>query len=313
VLVLRTGASPPALGATAVRLAARLRRHRPDVVHANGVKAALVAVAAAHAAFPRRPVPVVWMKHDVRLDGRRGRALAARCAAVVCVSREVQRGLDGAARSSVIHPGVRVDPEQAAHDAVALRRDLEVDGPAIAVIGRLDPAKGHAELVEVLPDLLRAVPTATALLVGPDDVHHPGVRDALRRRAEELGVARSIRLPGHLPAAAVLAASDALCVPTVPRPDGSGREGFGLVAAQALALGVPVVGHDTGATAEVVGDCARLVRVGDRAVLAHELVQALTDPRTRAEAAACGRARARQLTVERMGAALLDVYRAVSP
>jgi glycosyltransferase involved in cell wall biosynthesis len=312
LVVLPTSASPVAMARSAVRLARRLRRIRPDVVHGNGVKAALVAVAAGRLATPLRPVPVVWMKHDVSLDGPVGRALARRCAAVACVSREVARGLGRSGRTSVVHPGVRVDAGRAVEDAAALRRRLGLGGRVVSVVGRLDPAKGHAELVEVLPDLLSSVPQLTALLVGPDDPHHPGVRAALADRARALGVAERVRLPGFLPSAAVIAASDVLCVPTVPRPDSSGREGFGLVAAEALALGVPVVGYDVGATAEVLDGCGVLVEGGDRRGLARALAGLLSEPGARADLAARGRVRADELTVTRTTERLLDLYREVA-
>jgi glycosyltransferase involved in cell wall biosynthesis len=182
----------------------------------------------------------------------------------------------------------------------------------VSVVGRLDPAKGHLELVEALPTLLRAVPDVTALLVGGDDVKRPGHRDLLLRRAQELSVAHAVRLLGHEPSAAVLAMSSAVCVPTVPHPDGSGREGFGLIAAEALALGVPVVAYDVGATAEVVGDCGLLVAPGDRAGLADGVVAALTDRQLAERLGDCGRRRAGELSLERMAEQMLGLYRGVA-
>jgi glycosyltransferase involved in cell wall biosynthesis len=312
VTVIATGASVTAMSRSAVRLARHLRRVRPQVVHANGVKAALVSAAAARLAAPWRPVPVLWMKHCVTLDGPLGRLLAERCAVVAGVSREVLTGLDDAGRQVLVHPGVRVDTARAAEDAGAFRRRLGVTGPVITVIGRLDPAKGHAELLETLPDVLDRVPDATALLVGPDDSPHPGTRERLARRIRELGVEGQVRLLPHEPSATVIAASDVVCIPTVPRPDGSGREGFGLVAAEALTLGVPVVGYDVGATGEVLDGCGVLLTVGDREGLAREVTRLLSDPGRRAEMVTCGRRRARDLTLERTAHRLLDLYEEVA-
>lgn len=311
VTVLGTSASPVAMVRSAMLLAGHLRRIRPAVLHANGVKAALVAVGATRLAAPRCPVPVVWMKHDVSLDGPLGRALAGRCAAVAGVSREVLAGLGTAGRQRVVHPGVQVEVPEA-EDVVAFRRELGLVGPVVTVIGRLDPAKGHAELLEVLPDLLRTAPDVTALLVGPDDAQHPGTRDRLAERARELGVLDHVQLLGHRPSATVIAASDLVCVPTVPRPDGSGREGFGLVTAEALALGVPVVGYDAGATAEVLAGCGVLVDGGDRQGLAAGVAALLSDAPARADLIACGRTRAADLTLARTAETLLDLYKEVA-
>lgn len=312
VTVIDTGPSLAAMVRAAGQLAKHLRLVRPRVVHGNGVKAALVSVLAARLAAVRRPVPVVWMKHDVSLDGLLGRLLARRCAAVAGVSREVLAGLGSAGRQVVVHPGVRIDTARAVGDAALLRRGLGLSGPVVTVLGRMDPAKGHAELLEALPDVLGRVPDVTAVLAGPDDPHHPAVRDRLADRVRTLGLDRRVRVLGHQPAASLIAASDVICVPTVPRPDGSGREGFGLVAAEALALGVPVVAYDAGATREVLGGCGALVPVGDRAGLACEVVRLLTDAPLRADVAARGRVRAAELTLERTVDGLLDLYEEVA-
>jgi phosphatidylinositol alpha-mannosyltransferase len=176
----------------------------------------------------------------------------------------------------------------------------------------MDPAKGHAELLEALPDLLAHVPDVTAVLAGPDDVQHPALRECLAERVRALGLDGQVRLLGHQPAAPLIAASDVVCVPTVPRPDGSGREGFGLVTAESLTLGVPVVAYDVGATREVLGGSGALVDVGDRAGLAREVARLLTDPVHRADVTVRGRARAAELTLERTAGQLLDLYEEVT-
>jgi glycosyltransferase involved in cell wall biosynthesis len=312
ITVIRTSASPAAMARSAVLLARHLRRLRPQVVHGNGVKAALISVAAARLAAPLRPVPVVWMKHDVSLDGLPGRMLADRCAAVAGVSREVLAGLGEAGRQVVVHPGVRMDQPETAEDVAAFRRRVGGNGPVVTVIGRLDPAKGHAELLEALPEVLSRVPDVTALLVGPDDPQHPGTRERLTQRIHDLDLDRHVHLLGHEPAATVIATSDVVCIPTVPRPDGSGREGFGLVAAEALTLGVPVTGYDVGATREVLDGCGALVGVGDRTGLADEIVRLLSDPPARADVVARGLRRAGDLTLERTADRLLDLYEEVA-
>lgn len=57
-------------------------------------------------------------------------------------------------------------------------------------------------------------------------------------------------------------------------------EPFGLVAAEAMACGLPVAGTDRGAASEVVGEAGILVPDGDAALLARAMKEALTIPRT---------------------------------
>src|SRR5436309_2695212 len=59
-----------------------LRSARPDVVHANGVKAAVVAALATTGLR----VPLIWVKHDFSWDGLLARWVARRCTQVVGVS-----------------------------------------------------------------------------------------------------------------------------------------------------------------------------------------------------------------------------------
>lgn len=311
--VLPVGGSPASLLVGAARLARRLRRRghdRPTVVHANGVKAAVVAALATRLAAPGRPVPVVWMKHDVSLDGAVGRGVARSVHHVVCVSDEVRHAVSGAGSSSVVRPGLHVDRQAAASAGASLRAELGLHGPVVSVVGRLDPAKGHGELLAALPEIDAVVTPPRRpqlLLVGPDVPEHPGIRAGLTGAAAAYGT--RVHVLAARPAAAVIAASDVVCVPTVPRPDGSGREGYGLVAAEALALGVPVVAYDVGASREVLGDAGTLVPPGDRTALAAAVAGLLGDPAAHRRAAGLGLARAAGRGPAATATALLSVYR----
>ena len=248
-----------------LRSARRLRRQaRGSLVHANGVKAAVVSVAAGLA--------TVWVKHDHSYDGVAGRLVARRCRAVVGVSEAVLRGVGG---GRVVHTGVDVpDVDRAAARALV---DTLTGGarPVVTLVGRLDPVKGHRDLLAALP------PGAHALFVGPRDPNH------------DLG-----DLPGWVgprdDVLEIMAGSDVVAVPST-------NEGFGLVAAEALSVGTPVVGYAVGALPEVVGDCGVLVAPGD----VDALRAALSSPPD----GSCGPARiAAQFSVERWVAEMLDVY-----
>ena len=297
----------------ALRLRRVLLAGRPDVVHANGVKAALVT----GLALLGSRTPIVWLKHDSSLDGPIGQLTARLVTRVVGVSRTALASFGPrlAGKLDVVHNGVpepRVDPV-AARSTVAGLHDGPPDAPVVLVVGRLDPAKGQQELLEILPALRREHPALRLFLLGGTDASHPGQEALLRERARSLGVEDAVRLLGHRDdAQAIIAGADVLAVPSMPGARGW-REGFGLVGVEALWVGTPVVGYADGALPEVLGDCARLVPTGDRDALAAALLGVLGDAGLRERLTACGRARAQErYEVSRMVAALEERYSAVA-
>jgi glycosyltransferase involved in cell wall biosynthesis len=298
------------------RLRRALLRERPPVVHANGVKAALVAALA----LVGTGIPVLWVKHDFSWDGPLGRLIAAGCAEVVGVSAAVlealrhgrPRGLPRP-RLAVVANGIPVPELDPAAERARVRGELGIpaDAPLVALVGRLHPAKGQIELIEAAPALIAAVPDARIALIGGDDPNQAEYAARVRARLDELGLAGRAVLTGHRgDATAVIAAADALAVPSVRDERGMGREGFGLAGIEALAVGTPVVGYGDGALPEVLGDAALLVAPGDRAALAAALAEVLGAPGRRAELAQRGRDRfAARYRIDITAAAMRARYR----
>src|SRR5262249_31691482 len=151
--------------------AARALRHSliragSKVVHANGVKAALVAVAAT--AGTR--IPVIWIKHDVARDGRQAQLIANRCARITGGGTFVPAIFRGRTRRKVevLHPQIP-QPDVDGTDARRLVLDLfGADEPeaVVALVGRLDPFKGQVDLIACAPVVLEAAPRTRFLLVG---------------------------------------------------------------------------------------------------------------------------------------------------
>lgn len=302
----------------------RLRRtllgggRRPVVVHANGVKAALVC----GLAMARTSVPVVWVKHDFSWDGRLGRAVARNCTEVVGVSVAVlevlRRGrprLKGGARLTVVPNGIPAPEPLAPRSASQVREALHVseDARLVTLVGRLHRVKGQLELVECMPAVLARVPDAHVALVGPEDATQSGYIRELRRRIAALGLEGRVHETGprdDIPA--VMAASEVVVIPSV-RDERGGREGFGLAGIEALSVGTPVVGFADGALPEVLADAALLVGAGDRAALADAIARVLEQPDLAADLAARGRARfAGRFTIEATASAMEGRYRALA-
>jgi glycosyltransferase involved in cell wall biosynthesis len=284
VHVLETGAGPRALARSARRLRPLLRRAGADIVHANGVKAALVA---ALARTPR----LVWVKHDFSWDGPLAWLVAARSRRVVTVSRAVAATFPRPLRRRVriVHTGIDVP---ATDRARARERLVEAAAtPAghalVGLIGRLHPVKGHEDLLAVAP---RLRDRATIVLIGGPDPSQSEHGEHVRDLA---GLHDNVVLLSHREDARELAAGlDVGVIASIPWA-GAGREGFPLVGLELLAAGTPVVAYEGGGVAELVGDAGILVDSGDRDALGAAIIRLLDDDELRADMSRRGIERAR--------------------
>jgi glycosyltransferase involved in cell wall biosynthesis len=297
----------------AVRLSRALRPVCADVIHANGVKAALVLALRRG----RHPAPVVWVKHDHSRDGLLGFMVARRVARVVGVSRSVLRSLPASGSAQVIPPGVTLTPAAREESRASVRASLgaPVHAPLLLCLGRLDRAKGYDDAIRTLAAVASELDDVVLAVVGGADPQQAHLRHDLTRLAGELGIGERVHLLGHRDDVAPwLAAADVLLVTSraVAR-SGMGQEGFGLVAAEALLAGKPVAGFAAGALPEVVGECGALVRPGDVVGLAAAVVDILRDGSRRDSMRACGMERGQRFGVRVWRDAMLTIYGELAP
>ena len=292
VEVIATGPRLRDVVASARRLRRLVRHSGATVVHANGVKAALTAVVATW----RTRVGVIWFKHDVSRDGWQARFIASRCARVVAVSSVVTEPFRSRSRVTVEVLHLQI-PEPVVDSDAARKLVLALFGPerptAVAtLVGRLDPFKGHREILAAAPAILDRVPGARFLFVGGDDSAHPGYGDKLRRETRELGLDHAVRLTGFREdALQLISGSDVLVIPSVVNERGMGKEAFPYVGLEALALGTPIVGYEHGGLPEQIGECGILVPPNDRQALGEAILNLAEDSGLRERLAHCGRER----------------------
>jgi glycogen(starch) synthase len=176
--------------------------------------------------------------------------------------------------------------------------------PVIAFQGRLVTTKGVRLLFEAAR-ILRGQNRSFELLIigdGPE-------RATLEQLATEWQLSPHIRFAGRLPAGEIEAALARATIAAVPS---LGGEVFGLVVAEDMLRGLPLVASDLGSFGEVLGDAGLTFRTADPTDLAAKLAQLLDDP---ALAAALGqRARKRVLDFLDRGRMIEDharIYRGV--
>jgi glycosyltransferase involved in cell wall biosynthesis len=287
VQVIPTGARLGMLPA-ALRLRRVLRAQRPAVVHANGVKAAVVA----RLATAGTGTPVIWLKHDFSWDGPLARVLGATSTEVVAVAQAITTtfGERTLRKTRVVPNGVPPVAVDAAAGRARVAALLGVDGdaPVVTLVGRQHPAKGMIELIETAPAVLAREPRARFLLVGGEDPFQAGYAALLRRRVEELGLAEAVVFAGHRPdPLELMAGSTVVAMPSVADERGAGREACPFALLEAMAVGTPVVAYAGGGIPEVLADCGVLVPEGDRAELAGAIARLLADAAERERLSAC--------------------------
>ena len=260
------------------RVLARLwRDQRLDVVHAHWwIPAGLSAWLAG------RPYVVTLHGSDVALLERSrparlvARRVLHRAARVTAVSSYLA---ERAARAVRLAPG-RILVQPMPLDTQAFTRTSR-GGGGIVTVGRLTSQKRIHLLLEALVELRARGRTLTLTVIGDGPA-----RPALERRVAELGIAGQVRFLGEVPPERVANAvgdADVFVFPAV-------GEGLGLVAAEALLLGVPVVAaRDGGGVTDIVPEtgAGRLVSPDAREI-ARAIEQLASDPESRRLAAAAG-------------------------
>ena len=213
----------------------------------------------------------------VRHEARRLRRFSVVSADSPATARDVRRAVAPGTAVRTIENGV--DPA-----LFTLRRAPE-DPPFLLYLGRLDLY--HKGLDMLLEAFARIAP------------HHPGLtlRIAGRGRdAEAVGalvrsspVADRIRLLGPVTDAAKLDLLSAAAAVVMP----SRMEGWGMVAAEAMAAGAPLVCSNAGSLPDLVGDAALVAPAGDVTALVASLERILADAPLRQRLSTAGRAAAR--------------------
>ena len=307
-----------AMRANIGRLFGVIRVHDIDIVHARSRAPAW----SARAAAKRAGIGFVTTFHGTygakSFVKRRYNAIMTKGERVIAISnfigehlksvyhvdpeilRVIPRGID----TSIFNPNA-VSPER----MIAMSTDwrLPDDMPVIMLPGRLTHWKGQEVLIDALAQLGRD--DVRCLLVA-GDVGRKGYRQRLEKRIANRGVANVVQIIDDcrdMPAA-FMVADVVVSASTEP-------EAFGRVAAEAQALGKPVIATAHGGALETVadGETGWLVPPGDPIALAEALEKTLALTAAEREALAeRAIARINQLfTREQMCEKTLGVYREV--
>jgi glycosyltransferase involved in cell wall biosynthesis len=296
----------------ALQVAAMARRGRRTVMHAMGIKATLMARMASQLVGSR----TILHLHDLIVPGsvigRLQRTFARRSDMAVCVS--------GAAVPIAIRSyGVSQDRVRVIHNGIDTQRFASV--PAVTrqrlhgtlgisperrvllLVGRMHPVKGHREMLQAMPAIVRECPDVLLLVAGDGPE-----RAACEALVAQAGLDRHVKFLGQrrdIPE--LLHACDLLVIP-------SQSEGLPIAAIEAHAAGKPVVGFDVGGVGEVVQDgvTGRVVPAADIAALADSTSSLLKDVATLAAYGDAARRVAQSFALDAHVRSLIGCYHEIA-
>jgi phosphatidylinositol alpha-mannosyltransferase len=290
--VQRVAISP----AAALEVARLVRSGRYDLVHLHEpmlpvvcLTAALLAPGPIVGTFHKSSPDLGWYRPFAPLCRLAARRMACRVAVSQAARAHVERVCPG--HYEIVPNGVDV--------ARLSRLDGTRSGNRVLFVGRPEARKGLSVLIgafaglggrprldlvgvtrsEVAP-LLRGMPPEAVARIHP----HGRVDEATRDR--------------------FLAAADVLSAPSLS------RESFGLVIAEGMAAGLPVVASDLDGYREVMPEaCGAFVPPGEPDALRAALQRLLDHPELRASSGAAGRAAARRFDWATVADRILELYR----
>jgi glycosyltransferase involved in cell wall biosynthesis len=224
----------------------------------------------------------------------------------IIVKKAIAAGIAEPERFRTIYSGMELDWFlNAKFDADAVKREfgIPLDAPVVGKIARLFELKGHDQLMDAAPEIVRRVPNVRFFLIG-DGV----LLDHLQERAHGYGILENFVFAGLIDRERIpemISAMDVVVHTSL-------REGLARVLPQSLAMGKPCVSFDIDGAPEVVIDdhTGYLVAPFDYETLADRVARLLEDERLRDKFGENGRRHVDpNFRAEKMVADISDVYR----
>lgn len=252
-------------------LAARVSRARP-VAYVHGLD-----LTVPHILYRKLWLPALRHMHRVIANSNATATLAERV------------GVENA-RIGVVHPGVEIPRSPADAPTLADFRNRHNLGerPLLLSVGRLSARKGLREFVtRALPQIVNTHPQIVLLIAGeaPSNALHAQTQtpESIREAAIKAGMTDNVCFLGKLADAELHTAYCAANVHVFPVREIAGdMEGFGMVAIEAAAHGLPTVAFAVGGVVDAVAEAQSgcLIAAGDYAAFANAVLRALTNGKT---------------------------------
>ena len=219
--------------------------------------------------------------------------------------KAIAAGIAEPERFRTVYSGMELDWFlNAKFDSDKVREEfgIPLEAPVVGKIARLFPLKGHDQLMDAAPEIVKRVPNVRFFLIG-DGI----LLEHLQKRARELGVIDNFVFAGLIDRTRIpelISAMDVVVHTSL-------REGLARVLPQSLAMGKPCVSFDIDGAPEVVIDdkTGYLVRAFDSVNLADRIAYLLENEQLRERMGENGRRHVDpNFRTEKMVADISEVY-----
>lgn len=266
-----------------------LKRVEPELVYCNTVCNFFTVIVARMAGYR-----TIWHIHERNESGLIGRFFS--CIAVRIASRTifvsefvrtsfVPSSVQGGDRCMVIYNGVKDQRRENRRAHLTVPGLLAANYPVLITIAQLIQRKRLGDVVSAMKTIHKEYPGAVLRILG-DGIMRAELEGQIRRE----GLSDCVHLTGYVEdVSAYMDDADMIICPFVDEP-------FGLVAVEAMAMGIPVIAADSGALPEIVveGKTGLLYPAGNVAALIEKIRQLAESPEMRYRLGQQGFARATQ-------------------
>jgi L-malate glycosyltransferase len=244
---------------TIKQLRSEILETKPDLIHANSIRAGLTA----NLASIGTRLPVFWhIQDELKLHPF---SIAIRL--LVAVSSRtrlipVSYATAESFRGRILQWFGKHVPERIVHNAIEIekfkynpeyrpkiREELGLDDNefVLGIVGQITPRKGQLELIQTFAKACEQMPSSTLLIIGAPMFNKDSVYlEQLKQTVSRLGIQERVKFLGlRKDVPAIMQALDVLVV-------NSKSEALVVVAIEAMACGTPIIATSVGGTKEII-------------------------------------------------------------
>lgn len=224
---------------------------------------------------------------------------------IVCISRQTKENIDKwlcseslSERTVTITNGIDLEKFSSAPDRLSEAMQLEPGAKYIVMVARMAHPKDPVTLI-------RAIALCDSSVHGVFIGSGP-LECAMAAEAESLGISSRIHMLGNRTnVEELIKGCDIGVLSTL-------WDGFGLVAVEYMAAGLPVLATDVAGLCEVVGDKELLFNYKDAKGLASKISGLLSDPGHMESKKRYSASRCREFSIDRMNSEYLELYKSLT-